>query len=74
MIKSFENYSVKQRISGGYTQWKKEYEDGEFAYVCVDDVAVTRALVRSAFRAQENGEQYGQVFTKNDASHLGLSK
>ena len=74
MIKSFENYSVKQRIGGGYTQWEKKYDDGQTACICVDDTGVTRALVRSAFKAQENGFEYGQVFNRRDDSHFGLAK
>ena len=73
MIKNFENYTKRQRIGGGYTQWEKSYEDGQTAWVCVDDTRVTRALVRSAFVAQENNLSYGAVFTHADAENFNLS-
>ena len=67
MIKSFENYTLKSSFSDNYSQWEKRYDDGFTALVCVDDNNVTRALVRSAFEAQEDGQMVGAVFTKKDA-------
>lgn len=55
MIKSFDNYAVKQRLSNNSTQWEKTYDDGDRARLVVDDVDVTRKMVRSAFEAQESG-------------------
>jgi hypothetical protein len=68
-IKSFEDYAVKQHFGNGFTQWEKRY-----ALVCVDDKHCTRALVRSAFVALEKyPEDFGQVFTRDDAKRMGLA-
>ncbi len=72
MIKSFKNYTIKQRFINGFTQWEKHYDDGQTAWVCVDNVNCTRALVIAAFKAQESGLDYGNVFTLKDALVLGL--
>ncbi len=72
MIKNFECYSKRQSFSNGFTQWEKQYDDGQTAWVCVDDKKVTRSLVRSAFKAQESGIEFGHVFTKDDADHYGF--
>uniref|UniRef100_A0A6M3JQE3 Uncharacterized protein n=1 Tax=viral metagenome TaxID=1070528 RepID=A0A6M3JQE3_9ZZZZ len=53
MIKDFENYSKKQHLAGGQTQWQKRYDDGQSAWLVVDDRKITRQKVRDAFRDQE---------------------
>lgn len=71
-MKNFENYTVCQRFANGFTQWEKRYEDGQTARVCVDNTNCTCALIRSAFKAQESQIDFGQVFTKSEASIFGL--
>lgn len=53
MIKNFECYRKIQEIAGNQTQWRKDYEDGEFALLVIDDKAITREKVRQAFKKQE---------------------
>jgi len=65
MIKSFENYSIKQSLSNNSTLWKKKYSDGETALLVVDNVGVTREMVKEAFKAQESGLKI-ECFQKSD--------
>jgi hypothetical protein len=69
MIKSFEEYTVKQAVSiNGYrdiTQWEKRCTDGGTATAVVDNRGVTRSMVREAFEAQEAGCDIG-CFGKSD--------
>jgi hypothetical protein len=55
MIKSFENYTKKQRVSNNSTQWEKKYSDGSTATTVVRNIGVTRKMVRQSFQAQESG-------------------
>ena len=71
MIKSFENYTLKSSFGNGFSQWEKRYDDGLSTCLCVDGSNVTRALVRSAFEAQEDGQMFGSVFSKKDAQSMG---
>tara|TARA_R110000824_G_scaffold111049_2_gene259280 strand:+ start:1301 stop:1495 length:195 start_codon:yes stop_codon:yes gene_type:complete len=57
MIKDFECYKKRQSLPNQSTQWCKRYDDGRTAWVVVDDRRITRARVREAFDAQENGER-----------------
>lgn len=53
MIKDFECYSKRQKLAGNQTQWEKRYEDGESAWLVIDDRGITRQKVREAFEEQE---------------------
>lgn len=66
MIKDFEVYTKKQKLGNDSTQWEKRYDDGTTACVVVDNIGVTRALVREAFEAQEAGVII-QCFQKSDS-------
>ncbi|EGZ6889845.1 TPA: hypothetical protein ACGCT2_002956 [Vibrio cholerae O1] len=65
MIKDFESYTKKQTLGNNSTQWEKKYPDGETARVVVDNVGVTRKMVREAFEAQESGHNIA-CFQKSD--------
>ena len=65
MIKNFEEFTKRQSFSNGYTQWCKTYSDGQEAWMGIDDTNITRHLVRSGFKAQENGFN-GAVFCVSD--------
>lgn len=66
-IKNFERYTRVQRFGNGFSQWRKDYDDGGHALVAIDDSRTTRALVRSAFQAYEEGLAVDEVFTKECA-------
>ena len=53
MIKNFECYSKRQRLANGTTQWEKQYNDGQSAWLVIDDRRITRKKVQDAFREQE---------------------
>ena len=53
MIKNFENYSKRQRLANGTTQWQKDFDDGTTAWYVIDDRCITRQKVIDAFREQE---------------------
>ena len=65
MIKNFENFNKKQPLGNNSTQWCKKYDDGEHAHTVVDNVGVTRKMVKEAFEAQEKGISIG-CFQKKD--------
>ncbi|EKO3632392.1 hypothetical protein M3894_002922 [Vibrio metschnikovii] len=65
MIKDFENYTKKQKLGNNSTQWEKKYPDGGTATVVVDNVGITRKMVREAFQAQESGVDI-PCFQKSD--------
>lgn len=70
MIRNFEEYTKVQSFGNGITQWTDGYLNHSAKVVCIDDDKVTRNLVRSAFIADLS--KFGNVFSKADASHLGL--
>jgi hypothetical protein len=53
IIKDFENFSKKQAVANGQTQWEKKYDDGQSAFLCIDNSRITRQKVRDAFSEQE---------------------
>jgi len=61
MIQDFENYSKRQRLAGNQTQWQKRYDDGQSAWLVIDDRNITRQKVKDAFRDQE----YQSAFPEN---------
>ncbi|NJI86919.1 hypothetical protein [Shewanella sp. Iso12] len=65
MIKNFESYTKKQTFGNNSTQWEKKYPDGSTATVIVDNVGLTRKMVREAFEAQERGFNIA-CFQKSD--------
>lgn len=67
MIKNFEGFTVKQSVAPNSTQWEKKYSDGQTAKTVVDNVGVTRKMVKEAFSAQESGVIIG-CFQKSDMS------
>tara|TARA_R100001530_G_C4229587_1_gene132283 strand:+ start:329 stop:556 length:228 start_codon:yes stop_codon:yes gene_type:complete len=62
MIKAFHNYSIMERLSGGYTQWKKTYPDGEWAALVLPDKEITRKKIEEAFRDQENYAKFPDLY------------
>ena len=58
MIKNFENYSKRQRLANGTTQWQKKFDDGTTALYVIDDRCITRLKVINAFREQEYIEYF----------------
>tara|TARA_R110000737_G_scaffold348370_2_gene382028 strand:- start:92 stop:319 length:228 start_codon:yes stop_codon:yes gene_type:complete len=68
MIKDFECYSKRQSLINSCTQWRKRYDDGQTAWVVVDDRRITRARVREAFEAQEHGVTIA-CFQESDSGH-----
>ena len=72
-MKNFKNYTVRQRLNYNgkpVTQWEKRYEDGQNAWLCVEDYKCTRALVEKAFEAQEKGFDFGGIFTKKHLLYI----
>ena len=58
MIKAFHNYSIMERLSGGYTQWKKTYPTGEWAALVLPNKKLTRKTVEEAFKAYAKFQEY----------------
>lgn len=65
MLKDFEVYTKKQTLGNNSTQWEKRYDNGMIARTVVDNVGLTRDLVREAFKAQEAGVVIGCFQTKD---------
>ena len=57
MIKDFGDYSKRQRLANGKTQWKKDFNDGTSAWYVIDDRCITRQKVIDAFDDQEYFEK-----------------
>jgi len=66
MIKSFENYTIKQQFADNSSQWEKLYSDGQTALAVIDNVGITRSIVKAAFDAQESGAKKVGCFQKSD--------